>query len=71
MPPKSIASRLEIIQRLLYPEIYDENEEVIGYGEPLITPEQALALLNGVTDTSRDLLPKLFLIDALEDLEKE
>ncbi len=39
------AGRLEIIIDLFNPEIVDEEGNVIGYGEPLITESEARDLL--------------------------
>lgn len=51
--PNGPAARLALIQEMLAPPIYgydvDGNEYVIGYGEPLITKDQAFELLNAVT----------------------
>lgn len=52
------AARLAIIQELLQPPIYgydvDGREYIIGYGEPLITKEKAMELLNFLPETSGD-----------------
>lgn len=45
-----IAGRMEMIENMLAPPIYGKDangeEVVIGYGEPIITKEQALELMN-------------------------
>lgn len=42
---RSAAGRMAIIKELLAPPIFDDNDNIIGYGEPLITQEQARELL--------------------------
>jgi len=39
------AQKVELITQLLNPPIFDENDEIIGYREPLISKEEALELL--------------------------
>lgn len=41
----SPAGRLEVINLLLKPEITDDEGNVVGYAEPMITQEEAFELL--------------------------
>jgi hypothetical protein len=45
MIPKSIAGRLQLIQELLDENEYDDDGNIVGKKEPLITPEEARKLL--------------------------
>lgn len=44
--PLSPAGKLQIIQDLLDETVYDDNGNVIGKKEPVITKEQAMKLLS-------------------------
>jgi len=40
------------VQELLHPPIVDDNGDVIGYGDPLISEEEAYVLLDNPDTTS-------------------
>lgn len=43
--PTSAAGKVQMVEDLLNPKIYDEYDNVIGFGEPMISVEQARELL--------------------------
>jgi hypothetical protein len=44
--PRSAAAKLAMIEEMLRPPIFDERDNLIGYGKPLITEEEAKRLLD-------------------------
>jgi hypothetical protein len=50
--PSTPAGRLAFVQELLHPPIVDDNGDVIGYGDPLISEEEAYVLLDNPDTTS-------------------
>lgn len=51
---RSIAGRIHILTELLNPPISDEEGNTIGYGEPFITMEEAVKLLELPTYGTRN-----------------
>lgn len=50
----TIAGKFEIVEKLLNPPIHDEEGNVIGYSEPIISKEEALELLKFPKEGERE-----------------
>lgn len=44
--PQTIAGRMQVINELLDTNVYDEDGNVVGQREPIITKDEAFMLLN-------------------------